>query len=165
MEIILGIDPGSRCTGYGVITIQKKRQQCLANGHVLTHCDHLSGRLHEIYKKISEIINQYQPQQVAIEKVFVHRNANSALKLGQARGAALVAAAVAALPIAEYSAKQIKQAIVGYGAASKDQMQRMVARLLNLSQLPQADAADALAVAICHSHSQHFQSIIKGTPS
>ncbi|TEW53427.1 crossover junction endodeoxyribonuclease RuvC [Psychromonas sp. RZ22] len=152
MSIILGIDPGSRITGYGVI--QQKGNQCiyLASGCIRTKGDTLAPKLNMIFNGIAEIIQQYKPSEFAIEQVFMAKNPDSALKLGQARGAAIVAATQSDLYVCEYSARQIKQAVVGTGAATKEQVQSMVMQILNLSGRPQADAADGLAVAICHAH-------------
>ncbi|MEI6897245.1 MAG: crossover junction endodeoxyribonuclease RuvC [Psychromonas sp.] len=152
MSIILGIDPGSRITGYGII--EQKGNKCLylASGCIRTKGDTLAPKLDMIFNGISEIIKQYQPTEFAIEQVFMARNPDSALKLGQARGAAIVAATQADLYVCEYSARQIKQAVVGTGAATKDQVQQMVKQILKLSGTPQADAADGLAIAICHAH-------------
>lgn len=152
MSIILGIDPGSRITGYGVI--QQKGSSCIyiASGCIRTKGDTLAPKLDMIFKGISEIIKQYQPSEFGIEQVFMAKNPDSALKLGQARGAAIVAATQADLYVCEYSARQIKQSVTGSGGATKDQVQQMVMNILKLSGRPQADAADGLAVAICHAH-------------
>ena len=152
MSIILGIDPGSRITGYGVI--QQKGSKCLyvASGCIRTKGDTLAPKLDMIFNGVSEIIQQYQPTEFGIEQVFMAKNADSALKLGQARGAAIVAATQANLYVCEYSARQIKQAVTGTGGATKDQVQAMVVQILSLSGRPQADAADGLAIAICHAH-------------
>lgn len=150
--IILGIDPGSRITGYGVIKMTGVKPVYITSGCIRIAEHDVSRRLQYIYRGLSEIITAYQPHEAAIEQIFMHQNPNSALKLGQARGAAIVA--VADRPLAEYSARQIKQSVVGYGAAKKEQVQQMIQVLLNLSGRPQADAADALAVAICHAHSR-----------
>ncbi|CAM4441935.1 MAG: Crossover junction endodeoxyribonuclease RuvC [Legionellaceae bacterium] len=150
--LILGIDPGSRITGYGIIRLIRNKPYYIASGCIRVVNMDLNQRLHTIYQGLSEIIQQYQPHEVAIEQIFMHQNPNSALKLGQARGAAIVA--TANRPLAEYSARQIKQSIVGYGAAKKEQVQHMIQTFLNLSGKPQPDAADALAVAICHAHSR-----------
>jgi len=152
LSIILGIDPGSRITGYGVI--QQKGNQCiyLASGCIRTKGDTLAPKLNMIFNGIAEVIQQYNPSEFAIEQVFMAKNPDSALKLGQARGAAIVAATQSDLYVCEYSARQIKQAVVGRGAASKEQVQSMVMQILKLSGRPQADAADGLAVAICHAH-------------
>lgn len=154
MQIILGIDPGSRNTGYGLIKVIGKQPSYLHHGQIKTLSTDLSARLQCIYRGLTDVLARYQPDCVAIESVFMHRNANSALKLGHARGAALVAAGIASIPINEYSPRQIKQAVVGYGNASKEQVQHMVSLLLHLPKQPESDAADALAVALCHSHSQ-----------
>lgn len=159
MAIILGIDPGSRITGYGVIKQVGGKFEYLGSGCIRMQGDELASRLQQIFNGISEIINQFQPTGFAIEQVFMAKNADSALKLGQARGAAIVAATNNNLPVAEYSARQIKQAVVGKGSADKVQVQHMVTHILNLSATPQADAADALAVALCHSNTQ--QSLIR----
>ncbi|MGB0894072.1 MAG: crossover junction endodeoxyribonuclease RuvC [Parashewanella sp.] len=158
MPIILGVDPGSRITGYGVIEFSGRQQTYLGSGCIRTSGDDLSGRLQQIFTGLSEIIRQYQPEYFAIERVFMAKNADSALKLGQARGAAIVAATNAELPVAEYSATQIKSAVVGTGRAQKVQVQHMVQHLLKLPAAPQADAADALGVALCHYHT--MQSLI-----
>ena len=152
MSIILGIDPGSRITGYGII--QQKGSKCIyiASGCIRTKGETLAPKLDMIFNGISEIIQQYQPTEFAIEQVFMAKNPDSALKLGQARGAAIVAATQAELYVCEYSARQIKQAVVGTGAATKEQVQHMVMQILNLSGRPQADAADGLAIAICQAH-------------
>ena len=152
MSIILGIDPGSRITGYGVIRQKGSKCTYIASGCIRTKGDVLAPKLDMIFNGISEIIQQYQPSEFAIEQVFMAKNPDSALKLGQARGAAIVAATQADLYICEYSARQIKQAVSGTGGASKDQVQQMVMQILTLSGRPQADAADGLAVAICHAH-------------
>lgn len=150
MEVILGIDPGSLVTGYGLISIEANKLQYIDSGCIRTRAKDMTQRLKIIYQCLQEIIQQYFPTEAAIEQVFVHANAGSALKLGQARGAAIVAVAENLLPIFEYAARQIKQAVVGSGSADKTQVQHMVKTLLNLPQAPQADAADALAIAICH---------------
>ena len=159
MAIILGIDPGSRLTGYGVIRQVGAKTEYLGSGCIRLQGDALAPRLKQIFDGVSEIITQYRPTEFAIEQVFLAKNPDSALKLGQARGAAIVAATCQHLPVAEYSARQIKQSVVGKGNADKTQVQHMVTHLLKLSASPQADAADALAVALCHSHTQ--QSLIK----
>jgi crossover junction endodeoxyribonuclease RuvC len=159
MSIILGIDPGSRITGYGVIKKIASRSEYVASGCIRTQGSELAPRLKQIFDGVREIIHQFKPDEFAIEQVFMAKNPDSALKLGQARGAAIVAATTFDLPVAEYSARQIKQSVVGKGGADKTQVQHMVTHLLKLSSSPQADAADALAVALCHNHTQ--QSLIK----
>ncbi len=158
MAIILGIDPGSRLTGYGVISQQGHKLSYVGSGCIRVEADNLAEKLLIVFNGVSEVIRQFQPQMFAIEQVFMARNPDSALKLGQARGSAIVAAATNELPVFEYSARQIKQAVVGTGAADKSQVQLMVKTLLKLPGTPQADAADALAVAMCHAHS--YQSLI-----
>jgi len=150
---VLGIDPGSRITGFGVIEVLRNgRLQYVASGCVRTGKGELGERLRTVHDGVAEVVETYRPTALAIERVFLARNADSALKLGQARGAALVAAAREGLNIAEYTALQIKRAVVGKGHAEKNQVQHMVKALLALSGTPQADAADALACAICHAH-------------
>ena len=151
MTIIIGIDPGSRLTGYGVIRSEGNKNTYLACGTLQLTGQNPGERLQKIYTGIIEIVQHFQPQEAAIEQVFMHQNPGSALKLGQARGAAIVALG---MPVAEYSARQVKQSVVGFGAAKKEQVQHMVKTLLNLTQALQADAADALAIALCHSHTR-----------
>lgn len=152
---VLGIDCGTEYTGYGVVEEGGNgRLVCHAVGAIRLHSkDPLPLRLHSIFCRLSELIQQFQPHDVAIEDVFYALNVKSALKLGQVRGVAMLAASSAGLPVAEYAPLAIKSAVVGYGRAEKSQVQQMVARLLCLSSLPQpSDAADALAIAICHLH-------------
>jgi len=152
VSLILGIDPGSRFTGYGLIRFDGRRMFYEASGCIKITQESIPDRLDTIFKGVSELIRQFSPNEFAIEEVFVSKNANSALKLGQARGAAIVAAKQYDLSVAEYSARKVKQAVVGKGSANKDQVQHMVVELLGLSSTPQADAADALAIAICHAN-------------
>jgi len=152
MTTILGIDPGSRITGYGIVREVKGKLSYVDSGCIKTSDDALSFKLLEIFNGICELMEHYQPDEVAIEQVFMHENASSALKLGHARGVAMVAVASHRIKIDEYSARQVKQSVVGYGAAEKQQVKLMVMSLLNLTKPPQADAADGLAIAICHSH-------------
>ncbi|PID51253.1 MAG: crossover junction endodeoxyribonuclease RuvC [Pasteurellales bacterium] len=164
MAIILGIDPGSRVTGYGVIRQTGRHLEYLGSGAIRTKVDDLPTRLKYIYAGVSEIIIQFQPEMFAIEQVFMSKNADSALKLGQARGTAIVAAVNHDLPVFEYAARLVKQTVVGKGSADKVQVQDMVTRILKLSATPQADAADALAIAITHAHSiQHSLTVAKQT--
>lgn len=154
---ILGIDPGSRLTGFGVVNVLSNGKiSYVASGVVKVPVVALAERLKVIYEGISEVIGVYRPDSVAVEKVFMARNADSALKLGQARAAAVLAAANRSLVVSEYTALQVKQALVGKGHAQKEQVKHMVKVLLELSGNPQADAADALACAVCHAH--HAQS-------
>lgn len=156
MALILGVDPGSQKTGYGLVRHEAARLQYVASGVIrLTAHAHLPDRLCSIFTELCSIIRQYQPTECAVEQVFMAKNAASALKLGQARGAAIVAAGYFQLPVHEYEPRKIKQAVVGTGAACKSQMQHMVMALLQLPRCPQEDAADALGVAICHIHTTH----------
>lgn len=159
MTIIIGIDPGSRITGYGVIRWDNHQSHYIDSGCLRVAAGALHERLQNIFSGIQSIIQQYEPIEAAIEQIFMHQNPGAALKLGQARGAAIVALG---LPVAEYSARQVKQSVVGYGAADKSQVQQMVKALLNLPGKLQADAADALAVALCHAHAR-FNPQVFGT--
>ncbi len=141
-------------TGYGLVECRGNRSRYVASGCLKVAGDSLADRLGLIFRELSELIDAHQPQQCAIESVFMHRNADSALKLGQARGAAICAAVTHQLPVAEYAPREIKQSVVGKGGADKQQVQHMVRILLSLDDAPQADAADALAVALCHSFRQ-----------
>lgn len=152
MTIIIGIDPGSRITGYGLIQIQGNQINYLDSGSIKVADEpQQSQRLQKIFFCLQNIINSHQPQEAAIEQVFMHENPGAALKLGQARGAAIVSLKI---PVAEYSARQVKQSVVGYGAAKKEQVQQMVKYLLNLQKKIQADEGDALAIALCHAHTR-----------
>jgi crossover junction endodeoxyribonuclease RuvC len=150
---ILGIDPGSRVTGYGVLDSDGATTRHVASGCIATTCLDFTTRINEIYTGVRALVAEYDPQQLAIERVFVHRNADSALKLGQARAAAICAAFGGEIELFEYAARVVKQAVVGRGGAEKAQVQHMVKAILMLDELPQPDEADALAVAICHAHS------------
>lgn len=148
---VLGIDPGSVRTGYGLVDLSRGRQaRYCASGCIKPRSAVFTDRLAEIYSGVVAVIAEHQPQVLAIEEVFMARNPQSALKLGQARGVAIAAAVAAGLPIHEYAARKVKQAVVGTGAASKEQVQHMVQTLLALSDRPPSDSADALALAICH---------------
>jgi len=149
---ILGIDPGLRSTGFGVLDKAGGRLLYVTSGCIKTPAGDLALRLKTILDGLNAIIADTRPAQVAIEKVFVNKNPQSTLALGQARGTAICAAVTHALPLSEYTALQVKQAVVGNGHAEKRQVQMMVRRLLNLAGDPSADAADALACAICHAH-------------
>lgn len=152
MTTILGIDPGSRITGYGLIRESSQKLQYIDSGCIRTSEGELSQRLLEIFNGICQLMEEYSPDEVAIEEVFMHQNPSSALKLGHARGVAMVACASHRVKVSEYSAREVKQTVVGYGAAEKNQVKHMVVNLLMLTSSPQNDAADALAIAICHSH-------------
>ena len=159
--IILGIDPGLRTTGFGVIEKQGNKLRYIASGTIKTGSEAaLPPRLKVIFAGIAEIIRTYQPDCAAIEKVFVNVNPQSTLLLGQARGAAITALVGGDLDVAEYTALQVKQAVTGTGKAAKEQVQDMVARLLVLPGLPGTDAADALGVAICHANSHDALALI-----
>ncbi|PYX39059.1 MAG: crossover junction endodeoxyribonuclease RuvC [Acidobacteria bacterium] len=152
---VLGIDCGTEYTGYGVVELEDSgRLVCLISGAIkLSAREPLPRRLSRISQRLAEIIREHQPDNVAIEDVFYALNVKSALKLGQVRGVAMLAAATAGLEVAEYSPLSIKSAVVGYGRAEKNQVQHMVRQLLELEEIPEpADAADALAIAICHLH-------------
>lgn len=158
MTTIIGIDPGSQRTGYGVIKLDGNRHIYIDSGYIDVTKYSVAERLQRIYQGLQKIMQTYSPDEAAIEQVFMHDNPNSALKLGQARGAAIVALTV---PVAEYSARQVKKSVVGHGAARKDQVQYMVQRLLNLQNKAglQADEADALAIALCHAHARDLKRI------
>lgn len=160
---ILGIDPGLQTTGFGVIDMEGQRLSYVASGTIRTNkmeLGDLPGRLKVLFDGISEVASRYQPEVAAVEIVFVNVNPQSTLLLGQARGAAITALVGADLDVAEYTAVQVKQAVVGTGKAAKAQVQDMVSRLLKLPGLPGTDAADALGVAICHAHSMDTLSMI-----
>ena len=151
---ILGIDPGSRFTGYGIVELTPDNKiRWVASGCIRVKGDELSHKLRIIAQGLNELLDTHQPDEVAIEQVFLHRNVDSALKLGQARGAAISTVALRALPVSEYSPSQIKKSVVGKGNAAKEQVQHMIKALLCLSRIPQEDAADALAIAVCHAQS------------
>lgn len=149
---ILGIDPGSRITGYGIVDFHRNHARHVASGCIHVRGADLSARLRAIFDGITTVVERERPAALAVEQVFFHRNAASALKLGQARGAALMAGVSKGLALYEYSPNQVKQAVTGRGHAPKDQVQHMIRILLGLRELPASDAADALAVAICHGH-------------
>lgn len=149
---ILGIDPGLRVTGFGILDRNGSKLDYVASGCIRTPDGELPERLKSILEGLLEVIALHAPMEVSVEKVFVNVNPQSTLLLGQARGAAICAAVSKNLPVSEYTALQVKQAVVGQGHAAKEQVQEMVKRLLNLGGVPQADAADALACAICHAH-------------
>ncbi len=149
---IIGIDPGSRLTGYGIIERHGQTLRFVDAGTIRTESADMPERLKRIFDGISRIVDFHAPTEAAVEQVFMAVNPDSALKLGQARGAAITALVNQNLSVAEYTARQIKLSVVGYGAADKEQVQKMVCQLLALQIVPQADAADALAAAICHAH-------------
>jgi crossover junction endodeoxyribonuclease RuvC len=152
MPRILGIDPGSRKTGFGIIELQDRKIKHIVNGRLMVGDGDFPERLRQIFIGLTELIERYQPEMMAIEKVFLHKNADSALKLGQARGAAICAGVSRNLSVHEYSATQIKKAVVGNGHAKKDQVQYMMSIILSLSEPLEEDAADALACAVTHAN-------------
>jgi crossover junction endodeoxyribonuclease RuvC len=159
-EIILGIDPGSRATGYGIVSWEDNRLHFVNAGIIRPYTDlTFAERLERLYSGLKEVIDRHNPTVSAVEGVFQSVNARAALLLGHARGAVILAAVHGRLPVFEYSPMTVKQAVVGYGRAEKTQVQHMVRILLNLSKKPARDAADALAVAICHAHSSGSHSI------
>ncbi len=157
MVRILGIDPGSRVTGFGIIDCpEPHRLSYVASGVIRTQQREFSLRLRVIFQELSQIIGECAPDEMAVEDVFVQRNPSTALKLGQARGAAICAGVVSDLPVAEYTPRSVKQALTGAGGAGKDQVQYMVRHILGLTGTLQEDAGDALAVAVCHSHQRRL---------
>jgi crossover junction endodeoxyribonuclease RuvC len=158
MAVILGIDPGSRKTGFGVLQMEGGKARYLTSGIIKLPTESaLPVRLGVLFDSLAQIIDEFQPVEASVEQVFMARSADSALKLGQARGAAVVACVTRGLSVHEYSARQIKQAVVGTGAADKTQVQHMVKTLLGLAAAPKEDAADALAAALCHAHGKNLR--------
>jgi crossover junction endodeoxyribonuclease RuvC len=151
---ILGIDPGFQNTGWGIVDFEGNRLRHVRHGVIRVAGEDVGAKLRVIFAALGGILHELAPLEIAIERVFVHKNADSALKLGQARGAAITACADRGLAVFEYTPNQVKLAIVGRGHAGKQQVQHMVKVLLCLPEAPQADAADALAIAICHGHSR-----------
>ena len=157
---IIGIDPGSRRTGYGIVDMSGATINYVTSGIVRLPEESLPQRLQLIFDAVSQLIEEYKPVVMSIEDVFMSINPRGALKLGQARGAAILAGTNAKLPVSEYSPRSVKQVIVGTGSADKKQVQMMVTSLLKLPSEPAEDAADGLAVAICHGHSMRSQQIM-----
>lgn len=158
---VLGIDPGSRCTGYGIVQVQGTAVSYVASGCIrLDPAAELWRRLQAIFSGVGTVIERYRPQVMAVEQAFLSNNVQSTVKLSEARAAAMVAASSCGLEISEYSARQIKQAVVGYGAAHKEQVQYMIRHILQVSGRLQADAADALACAICHAYTAHMTAAV-----
>jgi crossover junction endodeoxyribonuclease RuvC len=150
---LIGFDPGLRHTGWGVIEAHGNRLAYVADGTIRAAADQgLASRLRDLYDGLAAVLREFEPQEAAVEETFVNRNPESTLKLGQARGVVLLAPALFGIPVAEYSANRIKKSVVGAGHAAKEQVQMMVSRLLPGCRISSADAADALAVAICHAH-------------
>ncbi|MDH4256821.1 MAG: crossover junction endodeoxyribonuclease RuvC [Gammaproteobacteria bacterium] len=158
---ILGIDPGSRRTGFGVVDFIADRAIYVASGSVTSTDGSFPERLKLIYRSVGEIVEEFGPDAVAIESVFVHRSAGSALKLGQARAAAICATFGSNVSVHEYAPREIKQAVVGTGGASKEQVQHMVVSLLALNGSPSPDAADAIAAALCHGHQRRLTTLLR----
>jgi crossover junction endodeoxyribonuclease RuvC len=161
---ILGIDPGSRITGFGIVDSDAGGVRYVTSGCIRTEGSEFAPRLREIYVGVRALMEEHGPQEVAIERVFMHRNADSALKLGQARSAAICATFDAPVGIHEYAARAVKQALVGQGGAEKPQVQHMVKMLLGISAELAADEADALAIALCHAHSRSLVARLAGQP-
>lgn len=159
---ILGIDPGSRLTGFGILDCDRDTARYVTSGSINSVDGEFPERLRSIFDAVSEIVTEYRPKVVAIESVFMHRNASSALKLGHARSAAICATFELELDVFEYSPREIKQAVVGTGAATKDQIQHMIRHLLNLEGEPPRDAADALAAALCHANQRRMHRALDG---
>lgn len=158
---ILGIDPGTRITGYGIIDVEGNRLRHVDNGIIKTRSsEDLPLRLKTIYDGLVSVLREFSPEVVAIEQVFLAKNPRAALTLGHARGTAVLAAVNLDREVYEYSALQVKSAVVGYGHAAKQQVQHMVKVLLNLPEIAQEDAADALAVAICHANSRNMKQVV-----
>ena len=157
---ILGLDPGSLRTGYGLIDCDAGGERHLASGCIAVAGADFVMRLRRIFEAVAALVAEHRPDEIAIERVFVHRNPDSALKLGQARGAALCAAVAHGAAAHEYAPRAIKLAVSGYGGAEKDQVAQMVTLLLQLKQRPGADEADALAVALCHAQTRRLASIV-----
>jgi crossover junction endodeoxyribonuclease RuvC len=160
--LVLGIDPGTAITGYGLVTESAGQLQAVAYGVITTPSDWLlPERLQKIYRDLAVLIRDHRPTQGAVEQLFFSRNVKTALAVGQARGVVLLALAEGGVPIHEYTPLQVKQSVVGYGRAEKKQVQELVRLLLSLQAIPEPDdAADALAIAICHCHSAHMLSLM-----
>ncbi len=164
MTTILGIDPGSRKTGFGILRVERGRSIYVASGTIrLPVKESLAVRLRVLFESLIEIIDTYGPTEAAIEQVFMAKSADAALKLGHARGAAMVACVTKGLAVHEYAARQIKQSVVGTGGAAKQQVQHMVVALLGLSEAPAEDAADGLAAALCHCHAAGLSAALSAT--
>ena len=164
MPLIIGIDPGSRLTGYGIIEKDGQKLTFVDAGTIRTETTEMPERLKRIFAGVDRIVKFHGPTEAAVEQVFMAQNPDSALKLGQARGAAIAALVNLDLQVAEYTARQIKQSVVGYGAADKEQVQMMVMKLLNLSIKPQQDAADALAAAMARVQQAQASTVLRLLP-
>ncbi len=162
---VLGIDPGTATTGYGLIRSEAGRVKAITYGTIVTPAQlEMPLRLYQIYRELQALLMEYKPDAVAVEEIFYNRNSKTVITVAQSRGVILMTAAAAGIPVAEYTPLQVKQAVVGYGAAEKKQVQLMVQKILGLQQLPRPDdAADALAVAICHLHSYRLSSFLESS--
>ncbi len=159
---IIGIDPGLRNTGWGVIEAEGSRLSYVADGSVHSDADApLATRLLQIHQQLADILAQFLPDEAAIEETFVNKDARATLKLGQARGAAMLAPALAGIPVAEYAPNVVKKSVVGAGHAEKDQVKHMVSVLLPRAEMKSADSTDALAIAICHAHHRGVQTLVR----
>ena len=156
---LLGVDPGLRFTGWGVVDVDGNRLRHVANGVVKSGKGELAQRLVRLHQGLDEVVSTHRPDSAAVEETFVNKDGQSTLKLGQARGIALLVPALAGIPVAEYAANSVKKSVVGYGHADKDQIGHMIGVLLPGALVESADAADALAVAICHAHHMSAQAI------
>ena len=165
MSRILGVDPGSRKTGFGIIELDGKQIKHVINGRLLVGDGEFADRLKQIFDGLTDLIMRYEPEIMSIEQVFLHKNADSALKLGQARGAAICAAVNQHLKVHEYSATQIKKAVVGNGHAKKEQVQYMMSVMLQLKEAPMEDAADALSCAVTHANHAALDSLNNKLPA
>ena len=161
---ILGIDPGSNITGFGVLDIEGKKQTFVSCGH-LNLKGEFPDRIKQLSNKLTDVVKTYRPDIVSLEKVFVHKNADSALKLGQARGAILSVIVLNDIPVFEYTPREIKQTVVGYGGADKAQVQLMIKLLFKLEKIPQVDASDAVAIALTHANNLNFAGHNLNSPS
>ncbi len=160
---ILGLDPGSRVTGFAVLDCDAGQISYVTSGGIRAEGSDFPARIQQIFRGVAQLVAEHQPDEVAIERVFMHRNADSALKLGQARGAAISATCSVVSSVFEYAAREVKQAVVGTGAAEKAQVQLMVKRLLKLNGELGADAADAIAIALCHAHSRRLRGLLSAS--
>ncbi|MGR6836567.1 crossover junction endodeoxyribonuclease RuvC [Syntrophomonas erecta] len=162
--LVLGIDPGTAITGYGLVEGQGSRERLVDYGTVLTSAGmEMPARLCIIQQELAQVIDKYRPQAMAIEQIYYHKNAKTVITVAQSRGVAIVTSASAGLPVYEYTPLQVKQSVVGYGQADKKQVQLMVQRILRMKEIPRPDdAADALAIALCHLHSYRLNGLKKG---
>ncbi len=156
---LLGVDPGLRFTGWGVVDVDGNRLRHVANGVVKSGSGTLAERLVRLHRGLDEVVSTFRPDSAAVEEIFVNRDGQSTLRLGQARGIAMLVPALAGIPVSEYSANSVKKSVVGHGHADKDQVGHMIGVLLPGASVESADAADALAIAICHAHHMSAQAV------